>query len=109
MSRAPSVRPGLFLIAPESKVFDDCPTDARYKAYNLGRGKGMSVLHGQIVEAMTSIGCEVTIGFLRWSLCRTYLVSLINATSIDIEISASGMESTHLCRMQTPMIQRITY
>ena len=37
-------------LAPESKVFDDCPTDARYKAYNLGRGKGMSVL--QIVEAM---------------------------------------------------------
>ena len=37
-------------LAPESKVFDDCPTEARYKAYNLGRGKGMSVL--QIVEAM---------------------------------------------------------
>ena len=37
-------------LAPESKVFDDCPTDARYKAYNLGRGTGMSVL--QIVEAM---------------------------------------------------------
>ena len=37
-------------LAPESKVFDDCPTEARYKAYNLGKGKGMSVL--QIVEAM---------------------------------------------------------
>ncbi|CDO77294.1 hypothetical protein BN946_scf184753.g44 [Trametes cinnabarina] len=37
-------------LAPESKVFDNCPTEARYKAYNLGRGKGMSVL--QIVEAM---------------------------------------------------------
>ncbi|KAI0652734.1 UDP-glucose 4-epimerase [Trametes meyenii] len=37
-------------LAPESKVFDDCPTDARYKAYNLGKGKGLSVL--QIVEAM---------------------------------------------------------
>ncbi|KAM5538332.1 hypothetical protein V8D89_007934 [Ganoderma adspersum] len=37
-------------LAPESKVFDDCPTQARYKAYNLGKGKGMSVL--QIVEAM---------------------------------------------------------
>lgn len=36
-------------LAPESKVFDDCPTDACYKAYTLGRGKGMSVL--QIVEA----------------------------------------------------------
>ncbi len=37
-------------LGPNSKVFDDCPTEARYKAYNLGRGKGMSVL--QIVEAM---------------------------------------------------------
>ena len=37
-------------LAPASRVFDSCPTDARYKAYNLGRGKGMSVL--QIVEAM---------------------------------------------------------
>ena len=37
-------------LAPESKAFDDCPSDARYKAYNLGRGKGVSVL--QIVDAM---------------------------------------------------------
>ncbi|KAI0352233.1 UDP-glucose 4-epimerase [Trametes cingulata] len=37
-------------LAPESKVFDNCPTEARYKAYNLGKGKGMSVL--QIIEAM---------------------------------------------------------
>ncbi|TBU42542.1 UDP-glucose 4-epimerase [Dichomitus squalens] len=37
-------------LAPESTAFDDCPTDARYKAYNLGRGQGLSVL--QIVEAM---------------------------------------------------------
>ncbi|KAI0640295.1 UDP-glucose 4-epimerase [Trametes polyzona] len=37
-------------LSPESKVFDNCPTEARYKAYNLGKGKGMSVL--QIVEAM---------------------------------------------------------
>lgn len=37
-------------LAPDSKVFDDCPGPARYKAYNLGKGKGMSVL--QIVEAM---------------------------------------------------------
>ncbi|EKM61833.1 uncharacterized protein PHACADRAFT_248699 [Phanerochaete carnosa HHB-10118-sp] len=37
-------------LAPESKVFDNCPADARFKAYNLGRGKGVSVL--QIVEAM---------------------------------------------------------
>lgn len=37
-------------LAPESKVFDNCPTEARYKAYNLGKGRGMSVL--QIVEAM---------------------------------------------------------
>ncbi len=37
-------------LAPESKVFEDCPSDARYKEYNLGRGKGMSVL--QIGEAM---------------------------------------------------------
>ena len=33
-----------------SKVFDNCPSEARYKAYNLGKGKGMSVL--QILEAM---------------------------------------------------------
>ena len=37
-------------LAPESKAFDDCPSEARYKAYNLGRGQGMSVL--QIVDAM---------------------------------------------------------
>ncbi|KIJ66457.1 hypothetical protein HYDPIDRAFT_86611 [Hydnomerulius pinastri MD-312] len=37
-------------LAPESKVFDNCPDEARYKAYNLGKGRGMSVL--QIVEAM---------------------------------------------------------
>ena len=49
-------------LAPESKVFDDCPTDARYKAYNLGRGKGMSVL--QILEAMRK-----TTGFgFRWEV-----------------------------------------
>ncbi|KAH9923139.1 UDP-glucose 4-epimerase [Epithele typhae] len=37
-------------LVPESKAFDDCPADARYKAYNLGRGRGMSVM--QILEAM---------------------------------------------------------
>ena len=40
-------------LAPDSKVFDNCPDPARYKAYNLGKGKGMSVL--QIVEAMRKI------------------------------------------------------
>ena len=37
-------------LAPGSRVFDDCTDAARYKAYNLGRGRGMSVL--QILEAM---------------------------------------------------------
>lgn len=37
-------------LAPESKVFDNATSDARYKAYNLGKGKGLSVL--QIIEAM---------------------------------------------------------
>ncbi|KIO06973.1 hypothetical protein M404DRAFT_137213 [Pisolithus tinctorius Marx 270] len=37
-------------LAPESTTFDNCPNEARYKAYNLGKGRGMSVL--QIVEAM---------------------------------------------------------
>ncbi|KAI0319956.1 UDP-glucose 4-epimerase [Amylostereum chailletii] len=37
-------------LAPASTVFDNCPDAARYKAYNLGRGHGFSVL--QIVEAM---------------------------------------------------------
>lgn len=37
-------------LEPSSKVFDNCPTEARYKAYNLGKGRGMSVL--QIVDAM---------------------------------------------------------
>jgi UDP-glucose 4-epimerase len=37
-------------LAPGSTTFDNCPTPARYKAYNLGRGQGFSVL--QIVEAM---------------------------------------------------------
>jgi len=37
-------------LAPESAIFANCPDDARYKAYNLGKGKGMSVLN--ILEAM---------------------------------------------------------
>ena len=37
-------------LGPNSKAFDSCPDPARYRAYNLGKGKGMSVL--QIVEAM---------------------------------------------------------
>ncbi|KAF9645438.1 UDP-glucose 4-epimerase [Thelephora ganbajun] len=37
-------------LGPDSKAFDSCVDPARYKAYNLGKGKGMSVL--QIVEAM---------------------------------------------------------
>ncbi len=36
-------------LAPGSTVFDNCPTPAQYKAYNLGRGQGFSVL--QILEA----------------------------------------------------------
>lgn len=35
-------------LAPESKIFGD--SDAFFKAYNLGKGIGMSVL--QIIEAM---------------------------------------------------------
>lgn len=34
----------------DSTVFNQSPSEARFKAYNLGKGKGMSVL--QIVEAM---------------------------------------------------------
>ncbi|THH15115.1 hypothetical protein EW146_g5312 [Bondarzewia mesenterica] len=37
-------------LADGSTIFDNCPDEARYKAYNLGRGQGFSVL--QIVEAM---------------------------------------------------------
>ncbi|OBZ68549.1 Meiotic recombination protein dmc1 [Grifola frondosa] len=37
-------------LADDSTVFNNCPSEGRYKAYNLGKGKGMSVL--QIVEAM---------------------------------------------------------
>jgi UDP-glucose 4-epimerase len=37
-------------LVSESKVFDNCPDEARFKAYNLGKGRGMSVL--DIVEAM---------------------------------------------------------
>lgn len=37
-------------LAPESTVFANCPDDARYKAFNLGKGRGFSVL--QIMEAM---------------------------------------------------------
>lgn len=37
-------------LEPSSNVFDNCPDEARYKAYNLGKGRGMSVL--QIVDAM---------------------------------------------------------
>ncbi|KAF8131614.1 THO complex subunit 1 transcription elongation factor-domain-containing protein [Boletus edulis] len=37
-------------LAPNSTVFDNCPDEARYKAYNLGKGRGMSVL--QIIDAM---------------------------------------------------------
>lgn len=37
-------------LAPESTIFQNNPDDARYKAYNLGKGKPFSVL--QILEAM---------------------------------------------------------
>ena len=37
-------------LAPESNVFDNCPGIARYKGYNLGKGRGQSVY--EIVEAM---------------------------------------------------------
>lgn len=37
-------------LGDNSTVFDNSPDEARYKAYNLGKGKGMSVL--EIVEAM---------------------------------------------------------
>ncbi|KAI0275419.1 THO complex subunit 1 transcription elongation factor-domain-containing protein [Gloeopeniophorella convolvens] len=37
-------------LADGSGAFDNCPSPARYKAYNLGRGEGFSVL--QILEAM---------------------------------------------------------
>jgi UDP-glucose 4-epimerase len=37
-------------LAPGSTAFDNCPTPAWSKAYNLGRGQGFSVL--QVVEAM---------------------------------------------------------
>lgn len=48
---------------PDSKVFDNCPDDARYKAYNLGKGKGMSVL--QIIEAMRkATGFDYKIEFI---------------------------------------------
>ncbi|VDB92424.1 unnamed protein product [Peniophora sp. CBMAI 1063] len=40
-------------LAPESKVFDNCPDEARYKAYNLGSGRGFSVL--QMIEAMRKV------------------------------------------------------
>jgi UDP-glucose 4-epimerase len=33
-----------------SKIFENCPGVARYKGYNLGKGRGQSVL--EIVEAM---------------------------------------------------------
>jgi len=35
---------------PDSNIFANCPDDACYKAYNLGKGEGMSVL--DILEAM---------------------------------------------------------
>lgn len=37
-------------LTSESKVFNDASGGARYKAYNLGQGRGISVL--QIIEAM---------------------------------------------------------
>jgi UDP-glucose 4-epimerase len=37
-------------LVPGSRIFDNCPDSARYKSYNLGKGRGMSVL--QIIEAM---------------------------------------------------------
>jgi aldose 1-epimerase len=37
-------------LGPDSTVFDNYPETTRFKAYNLGKGRGMSVL--QIIEAM---------------------------------------------------------
>lgn len=58
-------------LTSESTVFSNCPDDARYKAYNLGNGRGFSVL--QILEAMRK------------------------ATSFDYKYEIIGRRSVALC------------
>ena len=58
-------------LAPESTIFDNCPDEARYKAYNLGKGKGMSVL--QIVDAqgMLEEGAAAG-GWMLWEVAQDF-------------------------------------
>jgi UDP-glucose 4-epimerase len=66
-------------------AFDHCPTPARFKAYNLGRGQGFSML--QVIEAMrkeTGFGyryniighryVEAILLFLEWSSPLTFQI-----------------------------------
>ena len=59
-------------LAPGSTTFDNCPTPARFKAYNLGRGQGFSVL--QILEAMRK---ETGFDYRCNIIDRRYVVSIV--------------------------------
>ena len=66
----------------DSKVFDNCPDGVRFKAYNLGKGKGMSVL--EIVKAMeeaTGFKYEYTIIGRRCVLFYTFILFIKSVLS----------------------------
>ena len=69
-------------LAPGSTTFDNCPASARFKAYNLGRGQGFSVL--QILEAM-----RATTGF-------DYRYNIIGRRCVASAVSFRGPVLTHL-------------
>ena len=64
-------------LEPGSTVFDNCPTPAHYKAYNLGRGQGFSVL--QILEAMRAeTGFDYTYNIIgRRCVLSCFLVMIV--------------------------------
>jgi hypothetical protein len=94
-------------LAPGSTAFDNCPTPARFKAYNLGRGQGFSVL--QILEAMRKatgfdyryniIGrrCVVSTVFFKWSTPLTTAAAAIAAYYQAWRCSRFDRRS-HTCR-----------
>jgi UDP-glucose 4-epimerase len=91
-------------LAPESTIFANCPDDARYKAYNLGKGKGMSVL--QIVEAMrhaTGFDYKYEIIGRRYVISDHAPVIEVDTNTMDSSLSAEVMS---LILLRTLLLQR---
>lgn len=79
----------LEVLADDSTIFDNCPTEAHFKAYNLGKGKGQSVL--QIVEAMRkATGFDYQYEFAPRRCVIIILHSEVSETDVNILLCRRG-------------------